>query len=279
MLDDDRSLKMSQLPTLYIPHGGGPWPWMAGSRSQHASLERYLSILPSRLPERPRTILMVSAHWEETVPTLMSSERPGMLYDYGGFPPHTYEVRYPAPGAPTLVPRVQELLQRAGHAVRLDSDRGYDHGTFVPLALMWPKADIPILQLSLLRGLDPAAHLALGRALAPLRNEGVLIVGSGSSFHNMALISNPARGPYSAAFDAWLQATVAGQVSAERSKALEAWASAPAAHHAHAREEHLLPLMVAVGAAEGKPGLCNYHEPAFLGDIAISGFWIGDAPR
>ncbi len=266
-------MKTPRLPTFFVSHGGGPWPFMEGDyRLAHAKLEASLRALPASLPARPEAILMVSAHWEESAFTVMNSPAPGMLYDYGGFPPHTYEVVYPAPGDPALAERVVALIQAAGLPATRDSQRGFDHGAFCTLVPMYPDADVPVVQLSLKRGLDPADHLALGRALSPLRDEGVLILGSGFSFHNLRLYGSAGREP-SAAFDAWLQTVLpAPEGRAER---LQAWAQAPAARLAHPREEHLLPLMVAAGAAEGDAASCSYHETEFLGGVTASSFRFG----
>lgn len=242
-------------------------------RRAHARLEASLQALPATLPERPRAILMVSAHWEEAAFTVMTSPAPAMLYDYGGFPPRTYEVQYPAPGDPVLAERVVALIEAAGLPAARDAQRGFDHGTFCTLAPMYPDADVPVVQLSLRRGLDPAEHLALGRALAPLRDEGVLILGSGFSFHNLRLMFSGAGREPSAAFDAWLQQVMPAPEG--RAQHLQAWAQAPAARQAHAREEHLLPLMVAAGAAETDAASCTYHETAYLGGITASSFRFG----
>ena len=264
-----------RLPTLYLVHGGGPWPWMDGQmREFHAGLAQSLAALPAQLPERPRAVLLVTAHWEAPVFTLSAGAAPGMLYDYAGFPENTYQVRYGAPGAPALAARAAALLQEAGIAAALDEQRGFDHGTFVPMFAMYPDADMPVLQCSLLRGLDPARHIAAGRALAPLRDEGVLIVGSGSSYHNMQ-VRGPAAFAPSQAFDAWLQQVLVDSDPALRDDALVRWASAPAARHAHPREEHLLPLMVAAGAAQGEPGRCIFHEARFFGTSTVSSFGFG----
>ena len=265
----------TRLPALFIPHGGGPWPWMPERRPVYARLSAFLRGLPDTLPVAPSAVLMISAHWEEAVPTLQAASRPGMFYDYGGFPAHTYEVVYPAPGCPGLVDRAQGLLQSAGLPAALDPRRGFDHGAFVPLSLLWPDADLPVVQLSLLQGLDPQAHLALGRALAPLRDEGVLIVGSGFSFHNPALRDANQRAEVSRMFDDWLQQVVVGLSGPARSAALFGWAHAPGGRAAHPREEHLLPLMVAVGAAEQAPGTCTFHDPALMGHLVVSGFALG----
>ena len=263
------------LPTYFISHGGGPWPYMKDQLGgAYDRLEASLQAMPRELGSPPKAVLMVSAHWEESAFTVMATERPPMIYDYGGFPEHTYHVSYPAPGSPEVAARVRALIEDAGIAVRVDHERGFDHGMFAPMAVIYPDADVPVLQLSLKAGLDPQDHLVLGRALAPLRNEGVLIVGSGLSYHNLREFGARARGA-SQAFDAWLQQTVVASSPAERSRQLIDWARAPSARKAHPREEHLLPLMVAVGAAEGEAATCTYHEDNFMGGVAASSFRFG----
>ena len=265
------------LPTFFVSHGGGPWPWMEdGANGAHAQLAASLRELPALIGARPAAVLMVSAHWEAPEFTVMTAARPGMLYDYGGFPEHTYHVRYAAPGAPEVAARVRGLLETAGIGVREDAQRGYDHGLFAPMAVIFPNADVPVLQLSLRRGLDPREHLALGRALAPLRAEGIAIIGSGLSFHNLRAFGPQAREP-SAAFDAWLDATLRLPLD-ERAQALIDWEQAPAARLAHPREEHLLPLMVAVGAAHEAPATRIYHQDDFFGGISVSSWGFGLAP-
>jgi aromatic ring-opening dioxygenase catalytic subunit (LigB family) len=238
-------------PVIYIPHGGGPWPFVElgfGTRAELDALADYLRGLTHRLPSRPRALLVVSAHWEESVPTVMTHARPPMLYDYYGFPPESYRITWPAPGDPALAARVRGLVEQAGFQSAADPARGFDHGTFVPLKLSFPDADVPTVQLSLVRGLDPATHLALGRALAPLRDEGVLIVASGMTYHDLRGFGRSDIGPISETFDAWLRESAVLEREA-RDARLVAWAQAPAARRAHPREEHLLPLMVAAGAA------------------------------
>ncbi|KQP14049.1 class III extradiol ring-cleavage dioxygenase [Pseudorhodoferax sp. Leaf267] len=266
----------TRLPTYFISHGGGPWPWVPEMRSRYAQLEAALADMPRQIGRKPAAVLMVSAHWEEAAFTVQAHPQPPMLYDYGGFPPHTYQVRYDAPGAPALAQRVQGLLQAAGLPAGIDAQRGFDHGMFSPMVAIYPQADVPTVQLSLLRGLDPSAHLALGRALAPLRGEDVLIVGSGLSYHNLRAFGPQAAAP-SKAFDDWLDRTVVGSAPAERTQGLIDWERAPAARLAHPREEHLLPLMVAVGAAEGEAAVRVYHEQAFMGGLAVSSYRLGDA--
>lgn len=266
---------MTRLPTYFISHGGGPWPWMKEqNRGAYDRLEASLQAMPRDIGVTPAAVLVISGHWEEDEFTVMAHPRPPMIYDYSGFPAHTYEISYPAPGAPRLAQRVQELLQGAGIAAPLDTARGFDHGTYAPLAVIYPEAEVPVLQLSMRRGYDPAEHLAVGRALAPLRDEGVLIVGSGLSYHNLRAFGPQARAP-SAAFDGWLQRTLLEASPAQRVEQLMRWANAPAARQAHPREDHLLPLMVALGAAEHDAGRCVYHEDDFYGGIAVSSFAFG----
>ena len=239
------------MPVVYAPHGGGPWPFVElgfGTRAEHRELLEYLQSLAHLTPTPPKAILVVSAHWEAPVPTLMTSAAPPMLYDYYGFPPESYTLTWPAPGAPALAPRVEELLQWAGFATARDDKRGFDHGTFVPLKVAFPEPTIPVLQLSLKTGLDPEEHLAMGRALAPLRDEGVLIIGSGMSFHNLRAFFQGGAEHVAEAFDAWLRDAVS-RPRAGREALLSNWERAPHARSVHPREEHLLPLMVVAGAA------------------------------
>ena len=266
----------TRLPVYFISHGGGPWPWMEDG-DRYERLADALRRMPERLSETPAAVLVLSAHWEAPEFTLMTHAHPPMLYDYYGFPDFTYRIQYPAPGAPALAAQVRGLLARAGIASGVDANRGFDHGMFAPMAVIYPDADIPVLQMSLRQGLDPREHLAAGRALSPLRDEGVLIVGSGLSYHNLRAFGPAAKAP-SAIFDAWLQRVLTMASSDERADALAAWTSAPAARQAHPREEHLLPLMVAVGAAGGDAALCTYHEDNFFGGISVSNFRFDGAP-
>jgi aromatic ring-opening dioxygenase catalytic subunit (LigB family) len=239
-----------RMPTIYLPHGGGPWPWVHvpfGTPAELGAMKDYLIGVANIPARRPEALLVISAHWEETVPTLMTSPHPPMLYDYYGFPPESYELTWPAPGAPALAKRVQELLAAANLPSAVDGERGFDHGTFVPMKLAYPEPELPVLQLSMMTGLDPAAHLALGRALAPLRDEGVFIIGSGMSYHNLRAF-HPSAAPAALAFDNWLRDVVPREQAA-RDAALVAWTKAPSARAVHPREEHLIPLMVVAGAA------------------------------
>lgn len=174
------------MPAFYIPHGGGPAFLWTGCRRTHG-MPLAAGCAPSRatLPQQPKAQIVFSAHWEQPEFTLLTTRTPGLYYDYYDFPPHTYELQWPAPPAPELFDRVRQCMRTAGLPLAEDTTRDFDHGVFVPGLLMYPEAQMPTLQISLRRGLDPLEHLALGRALAPLRDEGVLFVGSGMSFHNM----------------------------------------------------------------------------------------------
>jgi len=236
----------TRLPAMYLPHGGGPSFFMQGPRKQmYLEMELFLRGVLASLAHRPRAILVVTAHWEAPVATFASNPSPELIYDYYGFPEETYQLRYPAPGAPALALEAAALLHHAGIPARVDPDYGWDHGVFVPLKVMVPEADIPILAMSLQASLEPRLHYAMGRALQPLRDQGVLIVGSGMSFHNLRNFA--AGGPDAARFDAWLDQALAGN-HAHRESQLAAWQHAPSGRAAHPREEHLIPLMVAAGA-------------------------------
>ena len=261
------------LPTLFIPHGAGPcffMDWSRGPADTWDGTAAWLKGLIADLPERPKAILVVSGHWEEPVFTVSSAAKPPMLFDYYGFPEHTYRLAFDAPGSPALAARVRELLAGAGFPTAEDTARGYDHGVFVPLKLVTPDSDIPVVQLSLRGDLDPAAHLAAGRALAPLRDEGVLIMGSGMSWHNMRGFS-PAFTAKSAKFDAWLEGAISDPV--HRDEAIRHWDQGPYAREAHPREEHLAPLFIAAGAATGEPGRVAFRDTAM--DVVLSGYEFG----
>ena len=240
-----------KMPTLYLAHGGGPcffMDWTMGPADTWDKTAAWLRGIDATLAEKPRALLVISAHWEEDVPTVLAADAPPLLYDYYGFPKHTYELTWPAPGSPALAERVSQLLAAAGIENRKETKRGFDHGVFIPLKVAYPEAQIPTVQLALKAGLDPATHLAIGRALAPLRDEGVLIVGSGMSYHNMRGFMSARGREDSEAFDAWLTAA-ATKAPADRDAALAKWSEAPSGRASHPREEHLVPLMVCAGAA------------------------------
>lgn len=263
-----------RLPTYFISHGGGPWPYIPEMRASMRQLEASLLAISQALTAPPKAVLMISGHWEAEQFTIMSSENPPMVYDYGGFPAYTYQIKYPAAGAPWLVERLKGLIESAGLPVATDDQRGFDHGAFAPLAIMYPEANVPVIQLSLQRDFDPAQHLALGRALAPLRDENILIIGSGFSYHNLSRMGATDQEP-SAQFDAWLQHSLVESSPQQRIAQLTAWEHAPSARIAHPREDHLLPLMVAVGAAAHDKGVCCYHETNFFGSVVASSFKFG----
>ena len=234
-------------------------------------LAAYLRGIDGSLGVRPKAVLVISGHWENSLPTLNVAAKPGLLFDYYGFPEHTYRLKYPAAGAPDLAERVRKLLADAGFQTDVESKRGLDHGVFVPFMLIYPNADVPILQLSLQSSLDPTLHLALGQALATLRDQGVLIVGSGMSYHNLADMFSGRGAAAATAFDAWLGDAVHDPVN--RNQLLAKWREAPGGASSHPREEHLIPLMVAAGAAPGERGIRTFGES--IGGKQISGFQFG----
>ena len=256
MTQTNDSFCSRRMPTLFIPHGAGPCFFMDWNppTAWHAMAD-FLKGIAATLPVRPRAIVMVSAHWLQPAFSVTGAVRPELIYDYHGFPAHTYELRYPAPGQPELAARIRQRLGQAALASSEDPQRGFDHGMFIPLKLMFPDADIPVVQLSLRSDLDPQAHIEAGRALQGLRDEGVLVVGSGMSFHNMRGYGDPRFAPISDEFDAWLSAAVEAP-PAQRDLALQQWEQAPSARLCHPprAEEHLLPLMVVAGAAGDSSG-------------------------
>jgi aromatic ring-opening dioxygenase catalytic subunit (LigB family) len=226
---------------------------------------------------------MISGHWESDTFAVSSATRPGMEYDYFGFPAHTYQISYPAPGDPVLAARVAQLLEAAGLPCRSDAHRGLDHGVFVPMHCMYPQADMPVVMLSMQTGYDPQAHFRAGQALAPLREDGVLIVGSGLTYHDMRGFGSPAATPVAQAFEAFLARTVSEPDPEQRRAALMDWTAGPQARRAHPREDHLIPLMVAAGAAGADAGRRLFLDHALEVDMgsyefgSISGLKSADA--
>lgn len=232
----------------------------------------FLRDIPASLGRAPKAVLVISAHWLEAAPTVNTGAHPGLLFDYCNFPAETYRLTWPAPGAPALAPRTGELLGAAGFKPATEATRGWDHGVFIPFKVIWPQADVPVVQLSLQENLDPATHLAIGRALAPLRHEDVLIVGTGMSYHNLRNFFSGRGNTEAEAFDVWLNETLSAP-AAERARRLIAWEEAPGAIASHPEAEHLLPLHVAVGAAGDEAGRRTFHDN-ILGK-AISAFQFG----
>lgn len=263
---------MTKSQIVYFSHGGGPLP-ILGDPGHRAMID-FMTALPEKL-HRPEAVLVISAHWEEWQPTLLGAENPPMFYDYYGFPPQAYEINYPAPGSPALAQRIAGMLEKSGFQAQLDPARGFDHGLFIPLKMMYPQADIPCLQLSLIRGLDAETHLSLGKALRDLLMENILVIGSGFSFHNMSAFSWQNLGasdPANDAFQDWLIETCTGKLDeAARDQLLIAWQKAPSARYCHPREEHLLPLHVCQGMA-GKPAEVIFDDK-ILGKRSIAFLW------
>jgi aromatic ring-opening dioxygenase catalytic subunit (LigB family) len=258
---------------LYIPHGGGPLPLLGDPG--HKGMVEFLGRV-TREFERPSAIVIISAHWEEETVTITSGARPPLFYDYYGFPDESYRITYPAPGDPPLAQEISGLLKVGGIESRMDEKRGFDHGVFVPLKLMYPDAQIPCVQVSLVRGLDPQTHLRIGKALAALRAKDILILGSGFSFHHLSAFfsSRPeAPDPRNEAFQDWLIATcsAAGPTQQDREKKLIGWDEAPGARYCHPREEHLLPLHVCAGMA-GTPARVVF-DGKVLGKRSIGLLW------
>lgn len=234
---------------LFIPHGGGPLPLF--EHKGHLEMISFLQKIPASIPT-PSAIVMISAHWETEEVTITSANNPELIYDYSGFPSETYQVTYPASGNPDLAKKIQNLLEGNGINAQLDDQRGFDHGMFVPLKLMYPDAQIPCVQISLVRGLDPKTHVEIGKALTALRNEKVLIIGSGLSFHNMREFASGQEDESNIAFEQWLIDTCTNPQLAEteREQRLRNWSEAPSARYCHPREEHLIPLHVCYGIAK-----------------------------
>lgn len=262
-----------QARILFLPHGGGPLPLLGDAN--HQGMVEFLRAIPQRLGQ-PDAILVISAHWETEIATVTTAAQPELIYDYYGFPEESYRLTYPAPGHPPLASQVLALLQDAGIEARGDETRGFDHGLFIPLKLMYPAADIPCVQLSLLHNLNPEQHLAIGRALTALRDQNILVVGSGLSFHNMRLLMS-GDGSQDATIDQfhdWLADTCSNPALDEqqRQQRLSHWEEAPGARLCHPREEHLLPLHVCAAMAGFTSGEVVFDGPV-MGRRAIGVLW------
>ena len=264
--------KSDKASIIYFSHGGGPLP-ILGDES-HQAMIAFMQALPDQL-EKPDAVVVVSAHWEEKIATVLGNSTPGMFYDYYGFPSEAYQIQYPAPGYPDLAEEIKKLLGKSGISAQIDFERGFDHGLFIPMVMMYPEAAIPMLQLSLLHGLNPADHIALGQALRGLRSRNILVVGSGFSFHNMRAFSwqgvvEP--DPQNDVFQNWLIDVCTGSQSREeREKRLVEWEKAPHARYCHPREEHLLPLHVCLGMSD-QPAEVIFDD-YILGKRAVAFKW------
>lgn len=253
----------TRMPALYLSHGAPP---LADDQVWRRELAQWSADLP-----RPTAILVVSAHWEEAPLSLGATTTVPLVYDFWGFPEHYYQVRYPAPGAPALADKVAKLLRSPHHSVHHDPGRGLDHGAYVPLVEMYPDADVPTLQISL-PTLDPRTLLEIGRRLAPLRDEGVLIIGSGFTTHNLSAVNlaRPADAPppaWSAEFDHWIDAAITAR---ELDDVLDFQRKAPAGRLAHPRTEHFAPLFVSLGAS---------IDTLDRQESIIKGYWYGLSKR
>lgn len=262
-----------KMPTLFIPHGGGPCFFMDWDPPDTwKTMGAWLASLGATIGVTPKAIVVISGHWESSDLAVTGAAHPTLIYDYQGFPPATYQLRYDAPGEPALAEQIIGLLKQAGVAAHIDPARGFDHGVFIPLKVVYPSADIPIVQLSLKRGLDPQVHVELGRALQRLREQGILIVGSGMSYHNLRGFGDQF-GAASDEFDEWLTNAVCSSSSELRNQELQQWQAAPHARLAHPREEHLLPLMVAAGAAGADLGRKIFSDRVM--GVTVSAYRFG----
>jgi len=240
----------------------------------HTSMIHFMKQLPSRIA-KPDAVLVISAHWGENDATVLGNPAPSLFYDYYGFPPEAYHVTYPAPGSPGIAKRITDILEKSGISSNIDRNRGFDHGLFIPMKMMYPEADIPMLQISLIRGLSPQKHIALGKALRSLLDEKILVIGSGFSFHNMNAFSwdhTKEDDPKNDAFQSWLIDVCAGtHAQKERERQLIEWDKAPHARYCHPREEHLLPLHVCVGLTQTPAELI--FDDLILGKRAVAFKW------
>ncbi|MGO4894578.1 DODA-type extradiol aromatic ring-opening family dioxygenase [Flavobacterium sp. W21_SRS_FM6] len=242
---------MKQARVLFLSHGGGPMPLLGDAG--HQDMLECLTKITKKLPT-PSSILVISAHWEEDKPTITSAPQSSLIYDYYGFPAESYTISYPCPGEPNLANQIHESFAQAGISSRLDAKRGLDHGVFVPLSIMYPQANIPCVQLSLVNNLDSAEHLKIGTALQQVDYDNLLVIGSGFSFHNMRAFFAPENEESknkNVAFESWLLDTCSNPEinEAQRTQQLLNWQQAPFARYCHPREEHLLPLHVCYGLA------------------------------
>jgi 4,5-DOPA dioxygenase extradiol len=250
-------------PVFYIPHGGGPMPLL--NDPAHSRLIAFLQQLPQRYA-KPEAYVVISAHWEANVPSVYGGQQHPMLFDYYGFPPHTYQFRYGAPAAPAISRTIADLLRQEELQCSTETARGFDHGTFVPMLLIDPQASVPCIQLSLLKGLSPHAHVGLGLALQRLREHNVVIIGSGMSFHNLQAVwagPDPRLQVASNEFHQWLLQTTSDTTltAQQRLQRLNDWQQqAPYAQFAHPRAEHLLPLHVCAGIAGGAAAQVLFDE-------------------
>jgi 4,5-DOPA dioxygenase extradiol len=265
-------MKKTKTRVVYLSHGGGPLPLLGDEG--HREMVENLGLLARKI-QKPSAIILISAHWEEQIPTITSAAQPSLIYDYYGFPEESYSIEYPCSGEPALAEQIHGLLNESGIESRLSTQRGFDHGLFVPLKIMYPEADIPCVQLSLVQGLNPEKHLEIGKALANGIDDDVLVIGSGFSFHNMQEFFAPITAEsikMNGAFQQWLVETFVDELDGEvRTERLKNWQDAPFARYCHPREEHLLPLHVCYGIAQS--GCREYFQPTILNKKSSTFLW------
>lgn len=274
-------MSLGRAPCAFFGHGGGPMPLLGMQPEVALTFKEYASSLGFT----PTAILLVTAHWIADPVSVSSGDTHPLLFDYSGFQPEAYKYTYPAPGSPALAQRVSSLLSAAAISSKKDLSRGWDHGTFVPLMLMYPDATVPVVALGLHSSLDPELHIRIGRALSPLRDEGVLIIGSGMSFHNFGYffardVKTREQGQrHSQVWNDYLVDTLVtgGHSREEQVNRLSAWATAPSATAAHplGQEDHLLPLHVLLGAADERDTcsvIVHSDEKSALLPFATSNF-------
>lgn len=264
---------MKRQPTFYIPHGGGPCFFMDDPHDVWTNMGNFLNKIPYSLPQIPDSIVVISGHWENTPIKIHAAEKPSLYYDYYDFPPHTYELTYPASGNQQLAEKIQKLFQSQNMQAELEYERGWDHGVFIPLKVMFPEANIPIVQVSLHHSLDPQIHLQMGEILSPLRNENILIIGSGMSYHNLPYLFSGKETAFADQFHDWLTDIVTNPDISQRNQSLANWLQAQGARSNHPREEHLLPLMVVAGAAGQDQSICIFKDRII--NKPIAGFQFG----
>ncbi len=266
-------MKKNKPRVLFLSHGGGPLPLLG--HEGHLEMVENLKVLVAKI-EKPSAIMVMSAHWEEKIPTITSGTFPPLIYDYYGFPEASYDIEYPCPGEPRLAEKVHQLLSNAGVEAGLDNQRGFDHGVFIPLKIMYPDADIPCIQLSLVQSLNPTEHIKIGKALSGMESDGLLIIGSGFSFHNMKAFFAPETSDsknMNETFEEWLIHTCSNTdlTEEERTQRLENWEQTPFARYCHPREEHLMPLHVCYGITQTA---CNeYYELSIMNKKSSVYLW------
>jgi len=263
---------MHTMPSLYLPHGAPDL-----TLTDHVAkrfMQDLTEVLKSASGATPKGIVVVSAHWQTTVPTITTGSDPETIYDFYGFPKQLYSIVYPAKTSPWLIESIRQVFERSDFPLMEDPDRGFDHGAWTPLRLMWPQADVPVLQLSLGMGKDAHYHVQLGRTLAPLREKGILVLGSGSLTHNLAALGPEGASPpgWAVRFDQWVsEKLLAGDIAA----VLEFYEKAPDVRTAHPTDEHLMPLFVALGSGLDGGGIRKIHHSFSYQSISMASFAFG----